>query len=102
MKGETKANNKQSIQGSAFLSTVSIISLQLSSAASLYVLAMEHDASDILGHTGLPLAHGKNSGPLSFSMGQWIFIGVALFVVYTVAKRFWKRALLWQEQSYKL
>lgn len=63
---------------------------------------MEHDASDILGHSGLPVAHGKNSGLSSFSMGQWIFIGVVLFVVYIVAKRLWKRALVWQEQSYKL
>ena len=102
MKRKTRSNNKQSMQGSAFLSTVSIISLQLSSAASLYVLAMEHDASDILGHTGLPVSPGRNSGLLSFSMGQWIFIGVVLFVVYIVAKRLWKRALIWQEQSYKL
>ena len=63
---------------------------------------MEHDASDILGHTGLPVARGKNSGLLSFSMGQWIFVGVVLFVLYIVAKRLWKRALVWQEQSYKL
>ena len=75
------------MQSSAFLSTVPIISLQLSS---LYVLAMEHDASDILGHTGLPVAHEKkNPGLLSFSVGQWIFIGVVLFVVYIVAKRLW-------------
>ena len=83
------------------LSTVSIIS-QVSSSASSYVLAMEHDAFDILGHTGLPISHGKNSDPLSFSMSQWIFIGVVLFVIYIVAKRLWKRALVWQEQSYKL
>ena len=66
------------------------------------VLAMEHDASDILGHSGLPVAHGKNSGSSSSSMGQFVFIGVVLFVIYMVAKRLWKRALLWQERSYKL
>ncbi|KAF8806215.1 hypothetical protein BYT27DRAFT_7191526 [Phlegmacium glaucopus] len=63
---------------------------------------MQHDASDILGHTSLPVVHGKNSGVSSFSMGQSVFIGVALLVVYIVAKRLWKRALLWQERSYKL
>lgn len=63
---------------------------------------MEHDASDILGHISLPVAHGKISGVSSFSVGQSVFIGVVLLVVYIVGKRLWERALLWQERSYKL
>ena len=63
---------------------------------------MEHDDFDILGDTGLPISRGNDSGPLSFSTSQWIFIGVVLYVVFLVAKRLWKRALVWQEHSYKL
>lgn len=63
---------------------------------------MEHDASDILGHTSPSVDHGKNSRASSFSTGQLVFIGVALLAVYMVAKWLWKRALLWQERSYKL
>lgn len=102
MKEKTRANNKQSMQGSAAFLSLDYHLPFYRPALIRCVLAMEHDASDILGHSSLPVARGKNSGPSSFSMGQFVFIGVVLFVIYMVAKRLWKRALLWQERSYKL
>ena len=68
----------------------------------LYVLTMEHDHSDILGYTGLPVSPGGIRALWLSQSVSGVFIGVVLFVVYIAAKRLWKRALVWQEESYLL
>ncbi|KAF8165738.1 hypothetical protein B0H34DRAFT_690308 [Crassisporium funariophilum] len=63
---------------------------------------MEHDASDILGHSTMPVSRRNPQGEASFSLGKSVFLGFSLLVAYVVGKRLWTSVLLWRERSYKL